>query len=114
MQYHSEQRFPVRSLLVAKPACCPEGWQPSYAHWMRNPHILCQFPVTALSSKSSERGGWRDLSIAVHWHESLVTVCLHHGYTRNLWSSPSSLFQQPANLVSGNHSAALAGFGSHF
>ena len=48
------------------------------------------------------------------WPESLVTECLHHGYTGGLRSSSSSLFQQPATSVSGNHFTALAGFRSRF
>lgn len=106
-------RAPVWSSPAPKSARCPEGWQPSYSYWMRKRHSV---PASCRCFEFWESSEGRVLwpPCLWVWPEPLVTVCLHHGYTGGLRSSSSSLFQQPATLVSGNHFTALAGFRSRF
>lgn len=57
--------------------------------------IFCASFLALLWALQAQRGGWRDLYLAVCWPESLVTVCLHCQGTDGLWSSSSSLNNQP-------------------
>ena len=106
-------RVPVLSSPVLEPAGCLEGWQLSYSYWMRKPRSV---PVCCRCCEFWELREGRVVCPPCLWvwPESLGTECLHRGYTGGLRSSSSSLFQQPATLVSGNHSTELAEFRSHF
>lgn len=88
-------------------------WQLRYSHRVRKASY--SVPVSCHCFQSSEfRGENGVTSTELHVGMSPWWQCLCYRNTGNLWSSSSSLLQQPAKLVSGNHSAVLAGFGSHF
>lgn len=71
-------RVLVWSFPASEPTCCSEGWQPRFSHWVRKLRILCQFPVTALSSsefRGRVAGGVTSTSLCVGTSPWWQCVC---------------------------------------